>query len=331
MQSKVTKIIFIGWLILFSWATVATANEAAVTASTDADATSTDNSDPSALNLTPYEKAVDAKLNALLQTLTPAERTALANKAASEKKVENNPYSLLLYKPTYVLPFYYTQMPYQEIYQNTTPDNQTVMSSEFKAQLSFQVPILQSKLNSKDRLAIAYTQDSFWQVYAASQYFRETNYEPEIFFRRMENNQFTWQVGLVHQSNGRGGEYERSWNRVYGEMIYSGSNWVVTLNTWALIFKHISSDLHNSDITDYMGNGDTTIAYKLGSTTLSFMTRNNVQSRFKRGAEQFTFSFPLHGHFRGFIYAFSGYGQSLIEYDNYTNAYGVGIAFNDWI
>lgn len=283
------------------------------------------------LGLNAYVNTADQKLEALLQTLSPAERTALANRAAEENKVVNNPYSLLLYKPTYILPFYYTQSPYQRIYQGQTPDNQKVMKSEFKAQLSFQVPIFASLLEKRDRLAIAYTQDSFWQVYANSQYFRETNYEPEIFFRRMQTNQLSWQVGFVHQSNGRGGTFERSWNRVYGEMIYSGSNWVVNVNTWALVLKHVSSNLHNPDIADYMGNGDTRISYKFGPTTLSLMTRNNVQSRFKRGAEQLTFSFPLQGHFHGFVFVFSGFGQSLIEYDHYTNAAGFGIAFNDWI
>lgn len=300
-------------------------------AAQDVVASTNETGSPSTLDLNSYVNTADQKLDALLQTLTPNERTALANRAALENKVVNNPYSLLLYKPTYILPFYNTQMPYQAIYQGQTPNNQTVMKTEFKGQLSFQVPIFQTILQKGDRLAMAYTQDSFWQVYADSQYFRETNYAPEIFFRRMETNKLTWQVGFVHQSNGRGGDYERSWNRLYGEMIYSGSNWVMNFNTWVLVLKHVSSNLHNPNITDYMGNGNTRLSYKIGPTTLSLMTRNNLQSRFKRGAEQFTFSFPLQGHFHGFVFAFSGYGQSLIEYDHYTNAVGLGIAFNDWI
>ena len=323
MRSKIKLVL--GSLILISGFSLAIA---APETNADADGTG---SPTNAVNLQSYVNTADQKIDALLQTLTPVERTALASRAVQENKVENNPYSLLLYKPTYIMPFYYTQMPYQTIYNGQTPDNQTVMNTEFKAQLSFQVPILQSMLKKGDRLAMAYTQDSFWQVYAESQYFRETNYEPELFFRRMESNQLTWQVGFVHQSNGRGGDYERSWNRLYGKMIYSGSNWLIDFNTWALVLKDVSSNLHNPNIADYMGNSDTTLSYKFGPTTLSLMTRNNLQSSFKRGTEQLTFSFPLQGHFHGFVFAFSGYGQSLIEYDHYTNAFGMGIAFNDWI
>jgi phospholipase A1 len=274
---------------------------------------------------------INNRIQAFLETLNSQQKTALAKRIKTEDKVANNPYSLILYKPTYILPFYYTGTPYKAIYQHQTPEGQTVMSSEFKFQLSFQVPIVNHFFGDKNTLSIGYTQDSFWQVYAKSQYFRETNYEPEIFLRRLQTDNFSWQLGIVHQSNGRGGEYERSWNRTYLQGIYSGSNWAVQANLWALIFKAESSDLHNPQIAHYLGNGNLIMSYKFGDMTLSLMSRNNLQSGFERGAEQLTFSFPLHGHFRGFVYAFSGYGQSLIEYDHYTNAVALGIALNDWI
>jgi phospholipase A1 len=273
----------------------------------------------------------DAKLASLLKTLTPTERTALAHRLQIEAQAASNPYSLLLYQPSYVLPFYYTDSPDHAIYNGQTPDNQSVMNAEFKAQLSVQVPVILHLFSEKNSLNIGYTQDSFWQVYAQSQYFRETNYEPELFFRRVVNSNLMLQTAFVHQSNGRGGTFERSWNRIYGEAAYSGSNWLVDFKPWVLILKKESSDVHNPDIQDYLGNSRLLLSYKFGKTTLSFMTRNNVQSHFKHGAEQLTFTFPLHGHFRGLVYAWSGYGQSLIEYDHYTNAFAIGIAFNDWI
>lgn len=283
------------------------------------------------VELSPYEKSLDQKLQAILQTLSPDEKTALAKKAALQEKLVDNPTSLILYKPTYVLPFYYTEMPYQSVYDGQTPDNQKIMHSEFKFQISFQMPVFHNIFNPHDDFSFAYTQDSFWQVYAKSQYFRETNYEPEFFYHSLVTPQFSWQAGIVHQSNGRGGTFERSWNRVYGEMFYSGKNWLVDLKTWLLILKRETSNKHNPNIVDYMGNGDTVLAYKLGSNTISLMLRNNLESKFQRGAEQLTFSFPLQHHFRGFVFIFSGYGQSLIEYDNYTNAFGLGVTLNDWI
>lgn len=287
----------------------------------------------------------EQKLNTFLKKLTPQQKkilikhvtkTALESRVKEENKVVKNPYSLILYKPTYILPFYYTASPDHGIYENAqglpnTPEHQGLRNLEFKAQISVQIPVILHFFSPKNSLSVAYTQDSFWQVYAKSQYFRETNYEPEIFFRRIQNNKLTWKLGAVHQSNGRGGEYERSWNRFYGEAIYSRNKWLVDFKPWILIFKKDSSDLHNHDIKRYLGNSRLLFAYKLGSNTVSFMTRNNIQSGFKRGAEKLTWSFPLHGHFRGFVEIFSGYGQSLIEYNHYTNAFALGIALNDWI
>jgi phospholipase A1/A2 len=78
-----------------------------------------------------------------------------------------------------------------------------------------------------------------------------------------------------------------------------------------------------------MGNGEESFSYKLNDgLTLSVMTRNNLESRFARGTEEVDFSFPLTTHFHGFVQFFSGYGQSLIEYDHYTNGVGVGFALN---
>ena len=48
----------------------------------------------------------------------------------------------------------------------------------------------------------------YWQFYAQSQYFRETNYEPELFLQGPINRCSGWQIGLNHQSNGRGGMLE---------------------------------------------------------------------------------------------------------------------------
>jgi phospholipase A1 len=78
-----------------------------------------------------------------------------------------------------------------------------------------------------------------------------------------------------------------------------------------------------------MGNGQITIAYKAGKNTLTFMERNNLESGFKRGTLQFTWSHPISKRFSFYAQAFSGFGESLIEYNHYVNAVGVGIALND--
>ena len=61
------------------------------------------------------------------------------------------------------------------------------------------------------------------------------------------------------------------------------------------------------------------------------MSRNNITSLFRRGAVELTWSFPIQKYVKGYVQAFSGYGQSLIEYDHYTDSIGIGIALSDVI
>ena len=274
------------------------------------------------------DNLLDIKLQKALDLPAANEKTALSKRLAAEGRVEADPYSLILYKPTYFLPFSYTQSPDQAVYDHDTPLGQKVLSEEFKGQLSFQAPLVYQAVRPNNILSLAYTQLSYWQVYADSQYFRETDYEPEIFFSHIQTNYLSWKVGAEHQSNGRGGTQERSWNRLYGAVNISGSNWLLTFEPWMVIFKKSTSDLHNPDITRFMGNGEESFAYKINELTISVMVRNNLESHFARGAEEVDFTFPLTTHFHGFVQFFSGYGQSLIEYNHYTNALGIGFALN---
>lgn len=172
----------------------------------------------------------------------------------------------------------------------------------------------------------------FWQFYSESPYFRETDYTPEIFLEQHYREHWLGRYGVVHQSNGRGIPMERSWNRVYAQGIYSDHNWMLSVKPWTEIFQHESASLHNPDIERYMGHGEISYAYKTqNDIVFSTMFRNNLESGFKRGAEEFNVSFPLHGHFKGYVRVFSGYGQSLIEYNHYTNAIALGFVLNDWI
>lgn len=57
------------------------------------------------------------------------------------------------------------------------------------------------------------------------------------------------------------------------------------------------------------------------------MSRKNIESGFSKGAVELGWSFPLWEipYFKGYVQYFSGYGESLIDYDEYVNRLGVGI------
>jgi len=255
--------------------------------------------------------------------------SALQEKIIAQKKSANNLFGIALLRPTYILPFYYTGSPYQI---SNAPDGQKVMSEEFKGQLSFALPLAEFWQN-KVAINVAYTQLSYWQVYAKSQYFRETDYEPEIFFSYNFKPNWLIDAGLDHQSNGLGGTNERSWNRAYTNLSFSGKKWLVSIKPWILIFQDSSSAVHNPDITHYLGYSQTTFSYKLfNNQVASVALRNVAESGFSRRAEEFTWSIPISKtRLRFYADFFSGYGQSLIEYNHYTNSAGIGIALNDWI
>ena len=64
-----------------------------------------------------------------------------------EEEIPPNSFAIAFYKPTYVLPYYYTGSPDYAVYQNNTPGNERLMRSEAKYQLSFKVPIWKNIFN----------------------------------------------------------------------------------------------------------------------------------------------------------------------------------------
>lgn len=251
-----------------------------------------------------------------------------------QKKEELNPYLISLYEPTYIIPFSYTSS-FNHAAESDTPDNAGLNNIEAKFQFSIRAAIWRNFFGYKNSLNLAYTQLSFWQVYnSKAQFFRESNYKPEIFFsNNLDKKLFHgwnlsfFNVGAIHQSNGRGGNHERSWDRIYIETIFSKDNWLFSIRPWYVIQD--SALENNPHIANYLGHERLLLSYKFHNQTLSLLGYNFENP--SRTSAQLTWSFPLVRQFRGYVQVFSGYGQSLIEYDHHTNSMSVGIALNDWL
>jgi len=272
----------------------------------------------------------------IMSSLTPHQRSALEERLRREEMISRTGFGVTYYKPTYMLPFYYTGSPYHSVYEDTIPANQRLSHAEFMGQFSLMAPpFLHGIVGKFSTLNMAYTQMSYWQVYVKSAYFRETNYEVEAFLRKRIIPNWWGNLGMDHQSNGRGGALERSWNRLYVDIMFSNSNWMVSMRPWLPVLTNISgSNIYNPDIAHYLGYGRVVIAYKLRKlrgSTISLMMRNLICSDFKRPAYKFSLSFPIYYALKGYIQVFSGYGQSLIEYNHRTTSVGIGLALSDWI
>lgn len=258
-------------------------------------------------------------------------------RASKEKKIPPDSFAITFYKPTYVLPYYYTGSPYKKVYQNNTPNSENIDRSEIKYQLSFKVPILRNIFKTTSTIYLAYTQLSYWQAYNNTAFFRETDYEPELFLANEINLHVVkdWSInflniGAVHQSNGFGGNMERSWNRVYVEAISSTDNFMISIKPWVVFYDSTMRE-HNPNIADYLGYGQVLLAYKYYNQVLTFQAHSLLECGGKRITGEFTWSFPITNYLNGYFQVFSGYGQSLIEYNHRTNSVGIGIALSNWI
>lgn len=270
--------------------------------------------------------------NTSTSALTPAD--PVENRITKEKKIPPNHFSVVLYKPNYLLPFYFTASPDYSIYRSNTPNNENLMQSELKFQFSAKVSMLKNIFHRPSSLWLAYTQQSYWQAYNHRAFFRESNYEPEIFLSNEMDYSLikSWHLkflnlGAVHQSNGFGNSLERGWNRLYLEAIASTEHWMVSVKPWYVI----DTDQNNDNIANFLGHGRVLLSYKFRDHIFSLAAHSFFEKYGKRTSAELTWSFPLTAYVKGYAQFFSGYGQSLIEYNHRTNSAGIGVALSDWV
>ncbi len=215
-------------------------------------------------------------------------------------------------------------------FRASLPDGYESKHVELTYQLSFKAKLLEGVANSPIDVWAGYTQQSFWQAYARdhSSPFRETNYQPEIMAVLPINKTIGGvtlrfaSLGMVHQSNGQSSTLSRSWNRVYGQMGLESGNLGVTARLWKR-FDNAKSNNDNPDITEFLGHGDVRITYRDNGYEYSAMIRRNLHTH--HGAVQASVAFPLVVNLKGYVQLFSGYGQSLIDYNFAQKSLGAGI------
>ncbi|VAX31095.1 Phospholipase A1 @ Outer membrane phospholipase A [hydrothermal vent metagenome] len=252
-----------------------------------------------------------------------------------EKLSEHNPFVILPHKPTYLLPLTYNTSADGSTFKSVTGDD--IQRAEIKFQLSLKILMAQNLFKENGQLAFAYTQQSNWQAYQFEQSspFRETNHEAELmlsFFNDTHISGFRNQMntlGLIHHSNGRTGKFSRSWNRIYVNFIFEKSNFLVSIKPWFRIPDKTKRD-ENPDIEKFYGYGEILAHYRMGDYTFGFVLRNNMRKK-NKGAIQVDWTFPFYGKINGYFQYFNGYGESLIDYQDSTNRFGLGIILTNWL
>ena len=183
------------------------------------------------------------------------------------------------------------------------------------------------------RLHLAYTQTSLWNWSADSVPFEDTSYQPSLFFE-LQNTPVApvLSLGYFHESNGEDGEESRSLDTLFVQPVWAGRFLDRDFYLMPRFFAYINKGSQNPDITDYRGHVDMILRY--GNEDGLILTSLYRYGRGGRHTLQLDASHPIRmpiawrtGGFV-FIQAFSGYGESLLTYDqrvDFTLRIGLGI------
>ena len=225
--------------------------------------------------------------------------------------------------------------PYSPLFQAAGQPQENLNDVEAKFQLSFKARLW----TTDDRrwgVWAAYTQQSQWQVYNGdvSRPFRENNYMPELFVSYRPDidlgGGFNWKllnVGYNHQSNGRTDVLSRSWDRLFAQFGVEREDLALYGTVWYRLKEDASQD-DNPDITDYYGYGEISSLYRWRGNSFKLSARGNLGTG-KGSVQAGWFTPPLLGPLRGYVQVFSGYGESMIDYNWNQTTIGAGVALND--
>jgi phospholipase A1 len=290
-----------------------------------------------------------------------AQYTALSRQWNTRPSCESKLYRLVPYKQNYLIARYSNRPNNQPTSANFGPARaQEVDNTELKFQLSMKVKVAEQIGNLAD-LWFGYTQQSNWQTFNSTNArpFRDTDYEPELILAfplhmplsalgltpRMIN------FGLVHQSTGRPDPFERSWDRAYlqigldRDIDKERDRFAILARAWYRLPERSTED-DNPDIQHYLGYGDLLFFWRRGDSNVSALLRNNLQTHDNRGSVQLNWSIPItrtpsldnvnvlpliDHELRFYVQFFTGYGETLVDYNHYQTTIGIGIMVTDWM
>ncbi len=214
------------------------------------------------------------------------------------------------------------------------------MADEFKFQFSLRKEVFRC---APLHAYVAYTQTSLWQFYDVpnSRPFRASNYNPELFLELRGDFGAAWpalfRFGVEHESNGLSDPDSRSWSRVYampGWGTPGGAG--ATVKLWWRF-----PESRKTSPTDTTGDDNPDIEDYLGSFELrgwwTGAAGGRLSGMFRRGTldgtetVQLDLDWPI-----GFVGSgvsfrvegFSGYGETLIDYNRRVSRFGLGVVFH---
>ncbi len=262
----------------------------------------------------------------------------LSEKWELDKKDRKGAFKIKSYKPIYLTAARWSSAPNTAPYSGnpsyTVNDTVDLNNFEAKFQISIKSKLWEGIFDDYGDLWAGFTQTAYWQIYNKdiSRAFRELNYEPElilIFPMKLKLLGFDLKMiggGVNHQSNGRDRPLSRSWNRIIFNAAFERDGWQVVLRPWIRI---PDGEDENPGISNYVGRGEINVSYQFEDQVIYAIITQPFNS-LDHGNLQLNYVFPVRNSLRFHVELFTGYGETLIDYNHRQTTIGLGISFFDW-
>ncbi len=243
------------------------------------------------------------------------------------------------------------RLPTSNVTDHSALDPIDYRTVENRIQLSVRTKVAQGMLTRsdsarKDSLWVGYTQQSYWQLFSPdiSRPFRATDHEPEVMYVYPTDLRLPlgWRlrysgIGLAHQSNGQSLPLSRSWNRTYLMAgMELGDRWTVQAKVWKRVNEGAGND-DNPDIVDYLGRGELLTTWNASANNTFALTLRHSLKQHTRGSARLEWLQTLGKGFGGgksnlrlHTQLFTGYGDSLIDYNRKRTVLSVGLSLVDF-
>jgi phospholipase A1 len=203
----------------------------------------------------------------------------------------------------------------------------TAANSNIKFQLSISQRLTRSRLPLDTYLYIQFTQKTIWNVLEESLPMYDMNFNPGIGLGHLivRRNKYIGNayVMLEHESNGKDGEYSRSWNKVsFGWRLLLSRRVDAHVKAWIPIVD----GENNRDILRYNGLADITFNYTSPNRRFIFTLASTWRSRSFSFNTQWELSFKTNRNVNQYFFVqyYSGYGECLLDYNRYKNMLRIG-------
>jgi phospholipase A1 len=225
-------------------------------------------------------------------------------------------------------------------------------NNEARIGLSVRTKIAQGLLTQgqslkRDSLWFSYSQQSYWQLFNTdlSRPFRSTDHEPELIYIYPLDlglpGGWRWRYGglsINHQSNGQSLPLSRSWNRnILMAGFEQGNAWRLEAKLWHRV-PEAPADDDNPDISDLVGRAEVAAYWNPDpQNTLGLTLRHSLRAQangslklewLRRLADSNTLT--GNNDLRFHTQLFSGYGDSLVDYNRRRTVLSVGLSLVDW-